>query len=222
MKALFAALIVVLGVSVPAQASYHYATTIRFSGSYLSQEYDTGVVITRVSSHTHWNVHDPSTVVTVQRGVYALFPSGHTTARLTVSQSGFQTVCTATPQPFGDTLVRQPNHAWFTLKPTSRGGRIGFGWGGEQVDRHNAAVTETDCTQPGGTEVAGGNTDEAGATGMLTRFGVKLLLNRKKLLHGRSIVKRVKVSKTHTDLVDGTGVVETFTGTYTIVLSRVS
>ena len=222
MKAAIACLLAVLACAVPAQAAYHYSTTIRFSGTFVSEEYDAGTVITRVTSHATWSVHDPSTVVTVQRGAYALFPSGKTRARLSVTQSGYQTVCTATQQTFSDALTRQPKLSWFTLKRTSLGARLGFGWSGELVNRSRSAASEAGCTEPGGVEAGGGNADEAGNTGMFSRFGVRILLSNSRLLAGRSIVKRLSVSRTHSDMLDGTGLVETLTGTYTVLLSRVS
>ncbi len=221
-KLLLTAALGVVAVVAPAQAAYHYSTTIRFSGSFVSEEYDSGTVITRVSSRASWSLHDPTTVVTVQRGAYALFPSGHTKARLSVAQSGFQTVCTATQQAFTDSLARQPRLAWFALRRSRSGGVVTFGWSGEQVNRHRDAATEGSCSDAGGTEAGGGNVDEAGSAGMAGRFGLKILLSNRKLLQGRSIVRRVSVAKTHTDMFAGTGLVETFTGHYTVLLSRVS
>jgi hypothetical protein len=215
MKRLFAALLLgVLATAAPAQASYHYSTTIRFSGKYESTEYDSGTVINHVVSSGHWSVHDPTTVVTVQRGAYALFPSGHTRARISFSQSGGETC--AVWQPFTDLFAAQPIRAWFTLKRGRTTGTIGFGWAGETVHRQYAAVTGGDCVADRTTALRA----EAGCAAMASGFGIKIKLSNKKLLKGRSIVRRIKISKQRSDLLDGTGLVETFTGTYTVSLSR--
>jgi hypothetical protein len=216
MKRLIAALVLgVLATAVPAQASYHYSTTIRFSGRFESTEYDSSAVINHVVSVGHWSVHDPTTVVTVQRGAYALFPSGHTRARLSLSQAGGETC--AVWQPFTDLFSAQPVRSWFTLKRGKTSATLGFGWAGETVQRRYAAVTGGDCVADRTTALRA----EAGCWSMAAGFGVKIKLSNHKLLKGRSIVRHVTVSKQRSDLLDGTGLVETFTGTYTVSLSRI-
>jgi hypothetical protein len=215
MKRLLATALGLLALAAPAQASYHYSTTIRFSGRYESTEYDSGAVINHVVSTGHWSVHDPTTVVTVQRGAYALFPSGYTRARLSLSQAGGETC--AVWQPFTDLFESQPIHAWFTLRRGRTSAALGFGWAGENVQRHYTAVTGGDCVADRTTALR----TEAGCSSMASAFGVKIKLLNKKLLKGRGIVKHVRVSKRTSDVLDGTGVVQTFTGTYTVSLSRV-
>ena len=53
-----------------------------------------------------------------------------------------------------------------TLKRHGSRASLGFGWGGESIDRRYASAVEGDCTEPAETERAGGNADEAGASAM--------------------------------------------------------
>jgi hypothetical protein len=214
------ALALLLVVPAAAQASYKYTTTIRFSGTYTSDEYDAGVVVSHVQSKTTFTVRDPKLVITVKAGAIALYPSGHTTARLSTTQSGFRVMCDAARQTFTDRVSHRPTHGWVTLKRRGSRASLGFGWFGDSVDRHYVGVTEGDCSEPTETEDAGGNDDEAGAAGMAARFGVSLKVPLSSLMRGRSVARRLVVHKGQSDVLDGTGTKSRLDGTYRIILSR--
>ena len=215
------ALALLLVVPAAAQASYKYTTTIRFSGTYTSDEYDAGTVVSHVQSKTTFTVRDQRLVITVKRGAIALYPSGHTSARLSTTQSGFRIMCDNARQTFTDHIGHRPGRGWVTLKRRGSRASLGFGWSGESVNRHYIGVTEGDCSEPAETEAAGGNDDEAGAAAMATRFGVSLKVPLSSLMRGRSVVRRLVVHKVQSDLLDGTGTKSRLDGTYRIILSRI-
>src|SRR4051795_9432704 len=196
-----------------AEASYKYTTTIRFSGTYTSDEYDAGVVVSHVQSKTTFMVRDARLVITVKNGAIALFPSGHTTARLATTQSGFRVMCDTAQQTFTDRIAHRPGRGWVTLKRRGSRASLGFGWSGESVDRHYLGVTQGDCSEPAEIEQAGGNEDEAGAAGMATRFGVSLRVPLSSLMRGRSVARRLVVHKLQSDVLDGTGTRSRLDGT---------
>jgi hypothetical protein len=204
-----------------AQASYKYTTTIRFSGTYTSDEYDSGTVVSHVQSKTSFMVHDKKLVITVKAGAIALYPSGHTTTRLATTQSGYRIMCDSARQTFTDRISHRPGRGWVLLKRRGSRASLGFGWSGESVDRHYIGVTQGDCTEPAEIEAAGGNDDEAGAPDMASRFGVSLKVPLSSLMRGRSIVRRLTVHKVQSDLLDGTGTKSRLDGTYRIILSRI-
>jgi hypothetical protein len=208
-----------LAAAVPADAAYHYRGTISWSGRYVSEELDGGVVTERVTSIARWRVRDPNLVVTVQRGAIALFPSGYTRARLRISQSGFTLVCESVRQPFRDRVRHQPTLAWLSLGRS--GNALGFGWSGEAVDRRTQTASQGDCTEAGMTEAGGGNGDVAATAGMAGRFGVRLKISRAALYGGHGIVRRIRVRKRAVDVLDGSGSRATLTGTFLLVLVRV-
>ena len=63
-----AALALLLVLPAAAEASYKYTATIRFAGTYTSDEIDEGVVIGHVRSATKFTVQDRRLVVTVKNG----------------------------------------------------------------------------------------------------------------------------------------------------------
>jgi hypothetical protein len=204
-----------------AQASYKYTTTIRFSGTYTSDEYDTGTVVSHVQSKTSFTVHDPKLVITVKNGAIALFPSGHTKTRFSTTQSGYRIMCDSAKQTFTDRVSHRPGRSWVVLKRRGSRASLGFGWGGESVDRHYIGVTQGDCSEPAEIDAAAGNDDEAGAAAMASRFGVTLKVPLASLMRGRSIVRRLTVHKAQSDLLDGSGTKSRLDGTYRIILSRI-
>jgi hypothetical protein len=209
-----------LAAPTAAQASYKYTATIRFAGTYSQDEFAGGVVIGHVKSKSRFSVRDARLVITVKNGAIALFPSGHTDANLAVTQSGYRPACEALRQPFTDRLAKRPTRAWITLRRKGSRATIGFGWFGESVDRRFARAVELYCVEPAGTERGGGNADEAGSAGMVTRFGVDLRVPLSSLMRGRSVTRRVAVHRTENDVVGGDGVRARLDGTYTIVLAR--
>jgi len=215
------ALAMLLVVPAAAQASYKYTTTIRFSGTYSSDEYDGGVVVSHVQSKTTFTVRDRRLVITVKRGAIALYPSGHTSARLSTTQSGFRIMCDAAKQTFTDHIAHRPGRGWVTLKRRGSRASLGFGWSGESVDRHYIGVTEGDCSEPAETEQAGGNDDEAGAAAMASRFHVSLKVPLSSLMRGRSVSRKITVHKVESDLLDGVGTKSRLDGSYRIILSRI-
>jgi len=210
-----------LVVPAAAQASYKYTTTIRFSGTYSSDEYDGGVVVSHVQSKTTFTVRDRRLVITVKRGAIALYPSGHTSARLSTTQSGFRIMCDAAKQTFTDHIAHRPGRGWVTLKRRGSRASLGFGWSGESVDRHYIGVTEGDCSEPAETEQAGGNDDEAGAAAMASRFHVSLKVPLSSLMRGRSVSRKITVHRVESDLLDGVGTKSRLDGSYRIILSRI-
>jgi hypothetical protein len=215
------ALAMLLVVPAAAQASYKYTTTIRFSGTYSSDEYDGGVVVSHVQSKTTFTVRDRRLVITVKRGAIALYPSGHTSARLSTTQSGFRIMCDAAKQTFTDHIAHRPGRGWVTLKRRGSRASLGFGWSGESVDRHYIGVTEGDCSEPAETEQAGGNDDEAGAAAMASRFHVSLKVPLSSLMRGRSVSRKITVHRVESDLLDGVGTKSRLDGSYRIILSRI-
>jgi hypothetical protein len=215
------ALAMLLVVPAAAQASYKYTTTIRFSGTYSSDEYDAGVVVSHVQSKTTFTVRDRRLVITVKRGAIALYPSGHTSARLSTTQSGFRIMCDAAKQTFTDHIAHRPGRGWVTLKRRGARASLGFGWSGESVDRHYIGVTEGDCSEPAETEQAGGNDDEAGAAAMASRFHVSLKVPLSSLMRGRSVSRKITVHRVESDLLDGVGTKSRLDGSYRIILSRI-
>jgi hypothetical protein len=215
------ALAMLLVVPAAAQASYKYTTTIRFSGTYSSDEYDAGVVVSHVQSKTTFTVRDRRLVITVKRGAIALYPSGHTSARLSTTQSGFRIMCDAAKQTFTDHIAHRPGRGWVTLKRRGSRASLGFGWSGESVDRHYIGVTEGDCSEPAETEQAGGNDDEAGAAAMASRFHVSLKVPLSSLMRGRSVSRKITVHRVESDLLDGVGTKSRLDGSYRIILSRI-
>ena len=177
--------------------------------------------MSHVQSKTTFTVRDQRLVITVKRGAIALYPSGHTSARLSTTQSGFRIMCDNARQTFTDHLGHRPGRGWVTLKRRGSRASLGFGWSGESVNRHYIGVTEGDCSEPAETEAAGGNDDEAGAAAMATRFGVSLKVPLSSLMRGRSVVRRLVVHKVQSDLLDGTGTKSRLDGTYRIILSRI-
>src|SRR4051812_47672055 len=99
-----AALALLLVLPAAAEASYKYAATIRFAGTYTSDEIDEGVVIGQVRAVTRFTVRDRRLVVTVKNGAIALFPSGNTSARVSTAQSGFQIACDTARRTFTDRI----------------------------------------------------------------------------------------------------------------------
>ena len=215
------ALALLLVLPAAAEASYKYTTTIRFAGTYTSDELDADVVVGHVESATRFTVRDARLVITVKNGAIALFPSGHTTARLTTAQSGFRIACDAARQTFTDRIAKRPGRGWVTLNRRGARASLGFGWAGESVDRRYAGVVEGDCTEPAETEAAGGNGDEAGVAAMLQRFGVSLRVPLSSLMRGRTISRKIVVHKVESDVLDGTGARSRLDGSYRIVLARV-
>jgi hypothetical protein len=215
------ALAMLLVVPAAAQASYKYTTTIRFSGTYSSDEYDGGVVVSHVQSKTTFTVRDRRLVITVKRGAIALFPSGHTSARLSTTQSGFRIMCDTAKQTFTDHIAHRPGRGWVTLKRRGSRASLGFGWSGESVDRHYIGVTEGDCSEPAEMEQAGGNDDEAGAAAMASRFHVSLKVPLSSLMRGRSVSRKITVHRVESDLLDGVGTKSRLDGSYRIILSRI-
>jgi hypothetical protein len=204
-----------------AEASYKYTTTIRFSGTYTSDEYDAGIVVSHVQSKTTFTVRDARLVITVKNGAIALYPSGHTTARLATTQSGFRVMCDSATQTFTDRISHRPGRGWVTLKRRGSRASLGFGWSGESVDRHYIGVTEGDCSEPAETEQAGGNDDEAGAAAMASRFHVSLKVPLSSLMRGRSVSRKITVHRVESDLLDGVGTKSRLDGSYRIILSRI-
>lgn len=215
------ALALLLAGPAAAQASYKYTTAIRFSGTYTSDEYDAGTVVSHVRSKTTFTVRDQRLVITVKRGAIALYPSGHTSARLSTSQSGFRIMCDSASQAFTDHIAHRPGRGWVTLKRRGARASLGFGWSGESIDRHYLGVTQGDCSEPAEIEQAGGNEDEAGAADMATRFGISLRVPLSSLMRGRSVARRLVVHKLQSDVLDGTGTRSRLDGSYRIILSRV-
>ena len=214
-------LVLLLATAASASAGApHYTATLRFNGTFVAEELDQGRVIARVRSKATWTIRDPGLVVTSQRGALALFPSGYTEARLTLTQRGFRALCDTGRQSFSDRLTRRPTLAWFSMHRRRGMVDLGFGWNGESVDRRYRAARDSYCAEPASTDDAGGNDDEAGAAAMAGRFGVRLSIPASRLIAGRSFVRRRRVRRTLDDLVDGTGVRETLTGTYRLILSR--
>lgn len=216
-----AALALLLVLPVAADASYKYTATIRFAGTYTSDEIDEGIVIGHVRSATRFTVQDRRLVVTVKGGAIALFPSGRTTARLATTQSGFQIACDTARQTFTDRLAEKPGRAWLTLQRKGSRAAVGFGWMGGSVDRRYSGATEGDCSEPAGVDAGGGTDDLAGATAMLTRFGVALRVPLAALLHGRSISRTITVHRASSDVIEGAGTRSRLDGRYRIVLSRI-
>lgn len=215
------ALALLLVLPAAAQASYKYSATIRFAGTYTSDEIDAGVVIGHVRSATKFTVQDRRLVVTAKNSAIALFPSGNTSARLQTTQSGFQVACDTARQTFTDRLGKRPGRAWVTLRRKGSRASVGFGWMGGSVDRRYSGATEGDCTEPAGVDAGGGTDDVAGATAMLTRFGVTLRVPLAALMHGRSISRKVTVHRASSDVIEGTGSRSRLDGSYRIVLSRI-
>jgi hypothetical protein len=118
-------------------------------------------------------------------------------------------------------MAKRPGRGWVTLNRRGARASLGFGWGGESIDRRYAGVVEGDCTEPAETEAAGGNGDVAGSAAMLQRFGVSLRVPLSSLMRGRSISRKVTVHKVESDLLDGTGARSRLDGSYRIVLARV-
>ncbi len=216
-----AALALLLVLPTVAEASYKYSATIRFAGTYSSDEIDAGVVIGRVRSATKFTVRDRRLVVTVKNGAIALFPSGKTTARLSTTQSGYQIACDTAQQAFTDRLARQPGRAWVTLKRRGTRATLGFGWMGGSVDRRFTGVVEGECSEPAGVDAGGGTDDLAGVAAMLNRFGVTLRVPLSALMHGRSVSRKVTVHKAETDVQEGAGTRSRLDGSYRIILSRI-
>jgi hypothetical protein len=216
-----AALALLLVLPAAAEASYKYTATIRFAGTYTSDEIDEGVVIGHVKSTTKFTVQDRRLVVTVKNGAIALFPSGNTTARLSTTQSGFQIACDTARKTFTDRLAKRPGRAWLTLRRKGTRASVGFGWMGGTVDRRYTGATEGDCTEPAEVDAGGGTDDVAGAAAMLTRFGVTLRVPLAALMHGRSISRKVTVHKVQSDVIEGAGARSRLDGSYRIVLSRI-
>jgi hypothetical protein len=204
-----------------AEASFKYRTEIRFSGTYTQDDIDGGTVIGHVQSATTFTVRDARLVVTTKAGAIALYPSGHTTARLATKQSGFRIACDASRQAFTDRIAHRPGRGWVTLKRKGSRATLGFGWSGESVDRTYARVVEGDCEEPAGVDEGAGNDDEAGAAGMAERFGIRLRVPLSSLMKGRSISRKITVHKVDSDVADGFGVRARLDGSYRVVLSRV-
>jgi hypothetical protein len=215
------ALALLLVVPAVAQASYKYAATIRFAGTYTSDEYDQGVAIAHVKSRTTFTVRDRRIVVTVKNGSIALFPSGHTGARLTTSQAGYQPACDTARQTYTDRLAHRPTRAWITLSRRGARATLGFGWMGASVDRHFARAVEGDCEEPDDISAGGGDDDVAGSAAMLTRFGIALKVPLSSLMGGRSISRKIVVHKVESDVHGGTGARSRLDGSYRITLARV-
>lgn len=215
------ALALLLVLPAVAEASYKYTATIRFAGTYASDEIDGGVVIGHVRAATKFTVQDRRLVVTVQKGSIALFPSGHTTARLSTAQNGFQIACDTTRRTFTDRLARRPGRAWLTLRRKGSRAAVGFGWMGGRVDRRLASATEGECTEPAEVDAGGGTDDLAGSAAMLTRFGVTLRVPLSALMRGRSISRKITVHKASSDVVEGAGTRSRLDGSYRIVLARI-
>jgi hypothetical protein len=215
-----ALLTVLLAVPAAADAAYHYRATVSFAGTYTAQELDAGVAVTSVEAKARWRIADPDLVVTVQRGAFALFPSGNTTSRLSIAQHGFRAACDTAQQTFHDRLARRPTLSWLTLARAGGRGRVGFGWSGGRVDRRYDAAAEEYCAEPAATEPDGGTGDIAGAASLAQRFGVHLSFPVATLLAGRSIVLHVRVARTRRDVLDGGGIVEKLTGSYRVLLVR--
>ena len=167
-------------------------------------------------------MRDQRLVITVKNGAIALFPSGHTSSRLSTTQSGFRVMCD-TAQADVHRPHRPParDAAWVTLKRRGSRASLGFGWSGESVDRHYIGVTQGDCSEPPEIERAGGNDDEAGAAahGDAVRRqpeGAALVADARTfgVAHGWSS------TRCESDLLDGTGTRSRLDGTYRIILSR--
>ena len=215
------ALALLLVLPVAAEASYKYSVTIRFAGTYTSDEYDAGVVIGHVRSTTKFTVRDRRLVVTVKNGAIALFPSGNTSARLSTVQSGYQVACDTARQTFADRLAGRPTRGWVTLRRRGSRATLGYGWMGGSVDRRFAGVVQGDCTEPAAVDAGGGTDDVAGSPAMLARFGVTIRVPLSALMRGKSISRKVTVHKAETDVLEGAGTRSRLDGTYRIVLSRV-
>ena len=110
------ALALLLVLPAAAEASYKYSATIRFVGTYSSDEYDGGVVIDHAQASTKFTLRDPRLVVTAKGGAIAMLSSGRTAARMTTVQSGFRIACDAARQTFTDHVARRPGRGWVTLK----------------------------------------------------------------------------------------------------------
>lgn len=214
-------LALLLALPAAAEASYKYATTIRFSGTYTSDEFDQGVLISHVQSRTTFSVRDRRLVVTVKNGAIALFPSGYTGARLTTSQAGFQLACDTARQTYTDRLAHRPTRAWITLRRRGSRATLGFGWMGASVDRHFARAVEGECEEPDDISEGGGDDDVAGSAAMLTRFGIALRVPLSSLMRGRSISRKIVVHKVQSDVDQGAGARSRLDGSYRITLSRV-
>ncbi len=215
------ALALLLVLPAAAEASYKYTTSIRFSGTYTSDELDAGLLVGHTQSATTFTVRDSKLVVTVKAGAIALYPSGRTTARLTTRQSGWRIACDAAHQAFTDRVAKRPAKGWVTLKRRGSRTSLGFGWFGGSVDRHYAGVVEGECEEPEDTDAGAGDDDVAGSAGMLPRFGVTLAVPLSSLMKGRSVSRTVTVHKVVSDVTDGTGVRSRLDGSYRVVLSRV-
>jgi hypothetical protein len=215
------ALALLLVLPAAAEASYKYTATIRFVGTYSSNEYDAGVVVGHTQSSTKFTLRDPRLVVTAKAGAIAMISSGYTRARLSTVQSGFRIACDTAQQAFTDRVAKRPGRGWVTLKRRGSRASLGFGWGGESIDRRYVSAVEGDCTEPAETERAGGNADEAGASAMAQRFGVALRVPLSSLMGGRSVSRKLTVHKVQSDMLDGTGVRSRLDGTYRIVLARI-
>lgn len=215
------ALALLLVLPAAAEASYKYSATIRFVGTYSSDEYDGGVVVDHTQASTKFTLRDPRLVVTAKGGAIAMLSSGRTAARLTTVQSGFRIACDAARQTFTDHVAKRPGRGWVTLKRRGSRASLGFGWSGEEIDRRYTGVVEGDCTEPAETDQGAGNDDEAGASAMAARFGVALRVPLSSLMRGRSISRKMTVHKVQSDLLDGTGVKSRLDGSYRIVLARI-
>jgi hypothetical protein len=216
-----AALVLLLVLPAAAEASYKYTATIRFAGTYTSDEIDEGVVIGHVRAATRFTVRDRRLVVTVKNGAIALFPSGNTTARLSTTQSGFQIACDTAHRAFTDRLAKKPGRAWLTLRRKGTRAAVGFGWMGGSVDRSYAGAAEGECTEPAEVDAGGGTDDLAGSAAMLSRFGVTLRVPLSTLMRGRSISRKITVHKASSDVVEGAGTRSRLDGSYRIVLARI-
>ncbi len=215
------ALALLLVIPAAAEASYKYKATIRFAGTYTSDEIDEGVVIGHVRSATTFTVQDRRLVVTARNGAIALFPSGNTTARLSTSQSGYEAACDTVRQTFTDRLAKRPGRAWVTLRRRGSRATLGFGWMGGSVDRRYAGAAEGECSEPAVVDAGGGTDDIAGSAAMLARFGVTLRVPLSALMHGRSISRKVTVHRVENEVVEGAGTRSRLDGSYRIVLSRI-
>jgi hypothetical protein len=176
--------------------------------------------VSSVDSRTRWRISDPDIVVTVQRGSFALFPSGHTSISLSASQHGFVLACDSAQQTFTDRIAVRPHLAWMTLKRSGSRAVAGFGWSGERIDRRYDAAAQDYCSEDAFTEQGGGNHDEAGSASLASLFKVRLRFAASKLLAGRSIVLTVKVDRTRSDIFAGSGASSRLKGTYRLVLAR--
>ena len=93
------ALALLLVLPAAAEASYKYTATIRFAGTYSSDEYDAGVLVGHTQSKTTFTLRDPRLVVTAKAGAIAMHSSGRTAARLSAVQSGSGSPATPRSRP---------------------------------------------------------------------------------------------------------------------------